>query len=196
MTWEVLNGIGTVAFAASGAIVAMEEEYDIFGVFVLGLLTAFGGGVVRNVLLDLPVTALMEDFSLIGLALLTIGLIYAFPPVWQRFGTSWTFFDAVGLAAFSLQGAMVANGEGMPSTAVLIAAVLTGTGGGVLRDVLAGRKPLVFRREIYAGWALLGGGLMLWSVPDAVTVFGFMPLLVTLRMLSVKYRWELPRRTL
>lgn len=90
MTWEVLSIIGTIAFAISGAIVAMEEEYDILGVYILGIVTAFGGGAVRNLLIGVPVSALWGQGMLFHVALLAMTLVYLFPqkmlPHWQRWG--------------------------------------------------------------------------------------------------------------
>ncbi|KHF29551.1 hypothetical protein LR68_01621 [Anoxybacillus sp. BCO1] len=90
MTWEVLSIIGTVAFAISGAIVAMEEEYDILGVYILGIVTAFGGGAVRNVLIGVPVSVLWQQQTLFFIAFIAMTIVYLFPhkmlPHWQRLG--------------------------------------------------------------------------------------------------------------
>lgn len=198
MTWELLSLLGIVAFAASGAIIAMEEQYDLFGVVVLGMAAAFGGGVIRNLFIGHPITTLWSQSLFLNTALITIVLIYLFPVVWIR---KWqpisSFFDAIGLAAFSIQGALYAVRMEMPVGVVIFASVATGIGGGVIRDVLAGRKPLVFRDEIYALWAMLSGivlgmGWMNGSVGTAVLFV----VIVGLRMLSVFYGWKLPRRTL
>lgn len=90
MTWEVLSIIGTIAFAISGAIVAMEEEYDLLGVYILGIVTAFGGGAVRNLLIGVPVSALWEQEPLFLVALAAMTVVYLFPkqmlPPWKRWG--------------------------------------------------------------------------------------------------------------
>jgi uncharacterized membrane protein YeiH len=194
MTWEVLNIIGTIAFAVSGSIVAMEEKYDIMGVYILGLITAFGGGAIRNLLIGVPVTALWDQGMLFHIALLSMTLVFLFPSVmlkhWRRWGT---FTDAIGLSAFAIQGALFATSMNLPISAVIVAAVLTGSGGGVIRDVLAGRKPLVFRAEIYAVWAVIAGmAISLNLVKEPYELYTLFMLLVLLRMLSVYYRWKLP----
>lgn len=197
MTWDVLSLMGIVAFAASGAIIAMEEEYDIFGVAVLGMAAAFGGGVVRNLFIGMPITSLWSQGLLLN-ALATIFLLYLFPAVWiRRWQPIATFFDAVGLAAFSIQGALFAARMELPAGVVIFASVVTGIGGGVIRDVLAGRKPLVFRDEIYALWAMLAGivvglGWMKGQIGTAV----LFAVILSMRMLSVYYGWKLPRRRL
>ncbi|XEC97652.1 trimeric intracellular cation channel family protein [Paenibacillus tarimensis] len=190
--------IGTIAFAVSGAIVAMEEEYDILGVFVLGLVTAFGGGVVRNVLIGMPITTLWSQGLFLKTAIIAVLIAFLLPVAWiQRWRRSEAFFDAIGLSAFAIQGALAATSMGVPLSAVVVAAVLTGIGGGIIRDMLAGRKPLVLRDEIYAVWAMLAGvvvGLGLAVTPlQLLSVF---VLVIFFRMMSVYYRWKLPRRSL
>jgi uncharacterized membrane protein YeiH len=198
LDWELFSLIGTIAFAISGAIVAMEEEYDILGVYVLGLVTAFGGGVVRNLLIGVPVTTLWEHGILLRTALVAITIVFFLPVIWIKWWLAWeSFFDAIGLAAFSIQGALYATQMGHPLSAVLVAAMMTGIGGGIIRDVLAGRKPLVLRDEIYAVWAILAGlfiglGWVSGNVHLAI-LFG---VVIVMRMLSVFYKWKLPRRSL
>lgn len=198
MTWDVLSMIGTIAFAVSGAIVAMEEEYDIFGVYILGIVTAFGGGAIRNLLIGVPVSALWEQGLFFQIALLSITAVFLFPSNllkhWQKWGN---LFDAIGLSAFAIQGAIYAVNMDRPLSAVIVAAVLTGIGGGIIRDLLAGRKPIVLRAEIYALWAILTGlfiGLKIAANPwELYTLF----ILVTvLRVLSYTYDWKLPIRKL
>ncbi|AMQ20230.1 trimeric intracellular cation channel family protein [Geobacillus sp. JS12] len=196
MTWEVLSIIGTIAFAISGAIVAMEEEYDLLGVYILGIVTAFGGGAVRNLLIGVPVSALWEQGPLFLVALVSMTIVYLFPkqmlPPWKRWGN---FFDALGLSAFAIQGALHAVNMGHPLSAVIVAAVLTGSGGGMIRDVLAGRKPLVLRAEIYAAWAILAGlavGLK-WA-ESPMELYVLLIVVAALRILSYTYGWKLPRR--
>ncbi|RXT04179.1 trimeric intracellular cation channel family protein [Ammoniphilus sp. CFH 90114] len=196
MIWDVLNIVGTIAFAASGAIVAMEEKYDILGVYILGLVTAFGGGVVRNLLIGIPVPTLWEQESLIEIALVTVTLIFFLPHLWMKHLKQWTFFDAIGLAAFAVQGAIYATEKQLPLGAIMVAALLTGIGGGVIRDVLAGRKPLVFREEIYAAWAILAGVVIGkgWAQDNLELSVLFISVVI-LRMVSVTLKWRLPRRT-
>jgi uncharacterized membrane protein YeiH len=198
MTWDVLSIIGTIAFAVSGAFIAMEEEYDILGVYILGIVTAFGGGAIRNLLIGVPVSALWEQGLFFQIALLSITATFLFPNSilrqWKRWGN---FSDAIGLAAFAIQGALYATSMGHPLSAVIVAAVLTGSGGGIVRDLLARRKPTVLKDEIYALWAILAGlivGLQIASSPvELYVLFG---LLVACRMLSYMYKWKLPIRSI
>ncbi|MBP1155509.1 MULTISPECIES: trimeric intracellular cation channel family protein [unclassified Paenibacillus] len=195
---QIFSIIGTIAFAISGAVVAMEEEYDILGVFVLAFVTAFGGGVVRNVLIGIPVTTLWNQGFFLKIALFAAFLVFIVPVSWIRRWKTWeSLFDAIGLSAFSIQGALYATQMNVPLSAVIVAAMLTGIGGGIIRDVLAGRKPLVLRDEIYAVWGMLAGLLigLGWFQGSWSLLFLFV-IVVTLRMLSVTFKWRLPRRTL
>lgn len=194
MAWDVFSFIGTAAFAISGAIIAMEEEYDIFGVYILGIVTAFGGGAVRNVLIGVPVHVLWDQQFLFLVASILITIIFFFSRYllshWNRWGN---YFDAIGLAAFAIQGAMLAISLDMSLYAVMVAAVLTGAGGGVIRDVLAGRKPLVFKRDIYAVWAALAGlivGLGLFK--SDLALYALLVATAGLRIFSLVFQWKLP----
>lgn len=197
LTWEVFNIIGTIAFAISGAIVAMEEEYDILGIYVLGIVTAFGGGAIRNLLIGVPVSALWDQGTLFLTALLAMTIVYLLPDnllkQWEKCGN---FFDAIGLSAFAIQGALYASGMGHPISAIIVAAVLTGSGGGIIRDVLAGRKPIVLRSEIYAFWAIITGTIIgLEAMTSAIELYILFVLIVVLRVCSYLYDWKLPNRT-
>lgn len=196
--FDVFSIIGTIAFAMSGAMVAMEEEYDILGVVVLGLVTAFGGGIIRNVLIGVPVTTLWSQGDLIVLALVSVFCAFVLPLGWlQHWKRTEVFFDAIGLSAFAIQGALYATQMNHPLSAVLVAAVLTGSGGGIVRDLLAGRKPLVLRDEIYAVWAMVAGAAVgLGAATETWQLLALFVVVIAFRMLSVHYRWRLPRRSL
>ncbi|MGX1193844.1 trimeric intracellular cation channel family protein [Metabacillus sp. SLBN-84] len=198
MTWEVLSIIGTIAFAVSGAIVAMEEEYDILGVYILGIVTAFGGGAIRNLLIGVPVSALWEQGTLFQIALVAMTTVFLFPnnllKHWQKWGN---FTDAIGLSAFAIQGALYAAEMNHPISAVVVAAVLTGSGGGIVRDLLAGRKPLVLKSEIYAVWAVLAGLIIGFDLAQSpIQLYTLFILLVVCRVLSYTNKWQLPNRSI
>lgn len=196
--FDLFSIIGTIAFAMSGAFVAMEEEYDILGVIVLGMVTAFGGGIVRNVLIGVPVTTLWSQGNLILLALLSVIVAFILPLAWiQHWKKTEVLFDAIGLSAFAIQGALYAAQMNHPLSAVLVAAVLTGSGGGIIRDLLAGRKPLVLRDEIYAAWAAAAGAAIgLGIASNTWQLLTLFAVVIMFRMLSVHYKWRLPRRSL
>jgi uncharacterized membrane protein YeiH len=197
ITWDVFTIIGTIAFAISGAIVAMEEEYDLFGIYILGMITAFGGGAIRNLLIGVPISALWEQGEFFTIAGLSITAVILFPQNLLRHWPVWgNFFDAIGLSAFAIQGALYASGMGHPLSAVVVAAVLTGSGGGLVRDVLAQRKPALLRNEVYGMWAALAGVFIALSGAPSPTQLIILFIFITvLRIISYKYSWHLPKRT-
>ena len=196
LTWDVLNVIGTIAFAVSGTIIAIEEDYDILGVLVLGLTTAFGGGAVRDLLIGIPIKTIWDQGPLFEVALIVIFVVFLLPMMVLKYWNKWgTFFDAIGLAAFTIQGASYAVQSGASLVAIMFAASLTGAGGGMIRDILARRKPMIFQSEVYAAWGILAGlivGLNLLHGPLGISILFIS--IVVLRMLSVSFNWRLPKR--
>ncbi|MEK4627944.1 MAG: trimeric intracellular cation channel family protein [Solibacillus sp.] len=196
MAWDVFSVIGTIAFAISGAIVAMEEEYDLFGVYILGIVTAFGGGAIRNLLIGLPVSTLWSQEMMFQIALAAITIFFLMPhhliKHWNRWGN---FTDAIGLSAFAIQGAMHAVHQDLPLSAVIVAAVLTGAGGGIVRDLLAGRRPIVLRHEIYGVWAASAGLLIgLEILTGDLFLYALFIVITVLRIFSYTCGWRLPSK--
>lgn len=196
MTWDILNIIGTIAFAISGVLVAIEEDYDILGIYFLGFTTAFGGGLVRNLLIGIPIENVWLQGYLFEIAFVTITIVYILPNKRiSNWKSSVVFFDAIGLAAFAIQGANYAVSIDAPLIAIIIAASMTGAGGGIIRDVFAGRKPMIFRSEIYALWAVLAGlAIGLNWIRGPYATYSLLIVIVILRLLSVYFNWNLPRK--
>lgn len=194
LTWDILNIIGTIAFAISGVLIAVEEDYDLFGIYVLGFTTAFGGGLIRNLLIGIPIENFWLQDHLFEIALLAITIVYLLPYNWViNWKNCVVFFDAIGLAAFAIQGANYAVSIDAPLIVVIIAACMTGTGGGMIRDLFAGRKPMIFCSGIYAFWAVLAGLVIgLDWIRGPYTTFSLLFLIVILRILSVYFNWNLP----
>ena len=197
MLLDDLSIIGTIAFALSGALVAIEEEYDIFGILVLGFITAFGGGMIRNLTIGLPVALFWKQNLEFMYALIAIILVIILPTTWIRFGQKPILLcDALGLSVFSAQGAIYAQKAGYSVAAIMVAAAITGIGGGMLRDVLAQRKPIVLRDDVYAIWALFSGamiGLKWIKLNIDWQVYGLILVVFILRVLSIFFKWKLPR---
>lgn len=191
--WHILDVVGTIAFVASGATVAVEERYDIFGIVLLGLITAFGGGVLRNVLLGIPVSELWGQRLLLISAFSVAAIYFVLPSLRKDWG--WlTVFDAVGVAAFAVQAGVYARLSHHTAADIIIASTITGIGGGMIRDVLAHRHPVVLKRnEFYAIWAVLDGvavamgfGTTPWQASILVAAT------VGLRLASVYWSWKVP----
>lgn len=154
---SVMEMIGTVAFACSGALVAIEKELDHYGILFLAIITAVGGGIVRDTMInaDLPV-ALENPIYVIVSAVTGIIVIGSYKR-FVRLERIMKIFDALGLAAFTAIGAEAALSHHVYTPFVVITlAILTGTGGGLLRDVLAQKVPMVLQREVYSVASILG----------------------------------------
>lgn len=200
---SVLEMIGTVAFAASGALTAMRKKMDLLGVIVLGVVTSVGGGIIRDVLLGItPPLAFRDPLTVI--VAIAVSIILFIP--WVRhhlmhnqrlFDTALLVMDSVGLGIFSVMGIWNAlDFSPERSTFLLVfVGVLSGVGGGVLRDILAGNTPYIFVKHVYACASLLGATLcaLLWRVvPSYIAMLVGMLSVLILRLLSAYFRWNLP----
>lgn len=193
---ELFDFIGIISFAISGAITALEERYDLLGFYVLGFVTSFGGGAIRNLLIGTPIESVWSQDFLFITAFITITIVFFTPrrwlSVWEKRGI---FFDALGLAVFCIQGAFAAKNAGMPLSGIIVAATLTGSGGGVVRDILAQREPMIMHSNIYALWAALAGLLIGLGLIKGTLLTGILLVaIIFFRMISVHYNWRLPRR--
>ncbi|GBD22981.1 hypothetical protein HRbin29_00629 [bacterium HR29] len=191
----VCDRVGIVAFAFSGVELGARKHLDVFGLLVMGLVTATGGGLMRDLILDrVPFVISHEDYLAwaVGASLLSIVLL-----AWRRPVPRWAIAgaDALGLGAFAVAGSFAAIEAGFGVGVAVLLAAVTGTGGGLLRDVLAARVPLVLRAEINATAAMLGG-LIVWVLHDWSTEGAALAGLVAaavLRAVSVARGVNLPR---
>ncbi|MCW2798867.1 MAG: trimeric intracellular cation channel family protein [Aeromicrobium sp.] len=152
----ILDLAGIAVFAATGALVGVRKELDVFGVMVLALITGLGGGVVRDVLIGAVPPAALEDWRYLVVPAVTSLLVFAFHPAFGRMEKQIMVLDAIGLALFCVTGAVKAEEAGLGILAAAALGLLTGVGGGMMRDVAAGRVPVIFRGELYATPAFAG----------------------------------------
>jgi uncharacterized membrane protein YeiH len=193
----VLDLVGIFVFALSGGLVAVRKDLDIFGVLVLAGTTGLGGGLLRDVLIGAVPPAALGDWRYL-LVPVAAGLVtFWFHPTVGRMERLVNVFDAAGLALFCVAGALKALDYGLGPVPAALLGMLTGIGGGVLRDVLAGRVPVVLRGEIYATPALVGAGVTVVgvglgvdqvavAVPGALVCLGW-------RLLAMRRGWSAPR---
>ena len=203
----VVNIIGTVAFAASGALTGLKKGMDLFGVCILGLVTAVGGGVIRDVILGLTPPMAFQDptSALVALAVSAVFFLRRMRDVLMGkpnlFGRLLLGMDALGLGAFTVMGVQLAYETVEDPTLFLLVfvAVVTGVGGGVLRDQLAGDTPYIFVKHVYASASLAGAllcaGLWLRLGSVAAMLLGMLAV-VLIRGLAIRFRWNLPRSKL
>lgn len=149
--------IGTVAFAMSGALLAIEKDMDYYGIAIFAIITSVGGGIVRDILINKNLPVSLTNPIYIIISIVSAALVIIFYKKFIHLSKVLQIFDAIGLAAFTAIGAEVAISNGLNQPFVIITlALLTGTGGGVLRDVFAKEIPYVFRKEVYAVASFFG----------------------------------------
>ena len=193
----LLDLIGTCAFAASGAWAGVRRGMDLFGVLVLGMVTAIGGGTLRDLLLgEVPPFCLQNEIYL-WLPVLVALLVFSSHRTLPKLEAPLLYLDAIGLGTFVVIGAGKALSLQTGPFAVILMGVITATAGGVIRDILSNQVPLIMRREIYASACILGGSLLvilhrlqinmnLASLIAASSV-------ILLRLLAIRFNWSLPK---
>lgn len=199
--FEVLTVAGTAAFAVSGAAAAMRARMDLVGVVVLAMIAAVGGGSLRDVVLgNVPMWWIADWWAL----LVAVGSALLLVPVRGRLARlgspdSWRtvlVFDALGLAAFVVTGASVTLRLGFDPWVAVLMGVLTGVGGGVLRDVLSGTTPLLFTGQVYATAALAGAlafvALERAGLLSPVTYWVAVAVVLAIRVAAIRRNWALP----
>lgn len=197
--FEIAVIIGSLAFALSGVLMGIRKDLDVMGVFILAFLTANGGGVLRDLMIDHQPAVLV---SLTPLWLTSVVVGGAWLLKIQRSSTlerTWVFVvsDSVGLVAFSITGGLVGIEEGLHFFGVIILSFLTATGGGIVRDLFVNEVPLVLRTDFYGSIAfLLGVAIYLLYLADGVNLLTLSVLFAAgliLRLTAYKYKWQLPK---
>jgi len=203
----VLEIIGTIAFASSGAMVGIKKQMDLLGVCVLGMTTAVGGGMIRDLILGVtpPVMFQNPTYALIAIAfsvLIFCGLFFfqnklTNSKVQGAYDKLMMIFDSLGLGLFTVVGVTTAINIGYETTGFLqiFVGVLTGVGGGVLRDIMAGNTPYIFVKHVYASASILGAIVCvlveLWFGELPAMLIGAAVVFV-IRILAAHFKWNLP----
>ena len=203
----IFDFIGTVAFAISGAITGIQKRMDIFGVNILAILTACGGGLTRDIIMgNFPPQMFVNPFYVLVAAIvanIVFGIMYFHRGIPQKFSGLYDrglfVFDTLGLAAFMVDGVMIGANFGYEDDLFLLAFLgfITGVGGGVLRDVLSNQMPAIFVKHVYALPVIVGGILMVlmheamktWNLAMIVSFL----LVIILRALARHFLWNLPK---
>ncbi|MDQ1239019.1 MAG: hypothetical protein QG577_1204 [Thermodesulfobacteriota bacterium] len=194
-----LNLIGVAVFAIGGALAAARKGMDLFGVVVAAVLTAIGGGTLRDLCLGVhPVNWVTDSSGLITAVFFGV-LTFVFLRLRQPNEISFNVLnvaDAFGLAIFTVLGCNVAMMHGTNSLVAVTMGVLTGSGGGIIRDAFSGEIPLFFRREIYATASLFGGVcyliLLAWGIPDGSAMIGGAGVTLCMRLAAIHWGLALP----
>ena len=194
----LLDMFGVAVFAISGALTAGRKGMDLFGILVVAIVTAVGGGTLRDVLLDRQAFWISDPTYLLailtGAAAILIYVRFFRPP-----NGSLLVADAFGLSLFTITGAQTAELAGVPAPIVVVMGVMTGSAGGLMRDVLCAEVPLVLRKEIYATASIAGATLFVvltrFEVPGTLALPASMALIFALRLAAIRYDLNAPSVT-
>ena len=191
----IIEIIGTVAFAISGIRLAAAKDFDWFGAYVVGLVTAIGGGTLRDILPDATPFWMGNPWyvSVTGLSLLYVIL---FRKLLVKLNSTFFFFDTIGLALFVVIGIQKTLLFDYPMWVAIIMGTITGALGGVIRDILINEEPLIFRKDVYAT-ACIAGGLVYWfamllDLPAEIQAIACATTVIAIRLLAAKYNWYIP----
>lgn len=192
----ILDLIGALVFAVSGAKAAKEQQLDLFGILIIAFLTACGGGIIRDVLLGETPPMGINHWPYLAVTVLAVISVALINPLLEKMKYPVQFFDAVGLAVFSVTGAQKAVELGQSYQVAILLGMLTAIGGGVLRDLLLRQIPVVFRKEIYGSAALLGAICVVFGnyfeLSSSVGMAAGIAICFFVRIFSIKNRWNLP----
>ncbi len=194
-----LDLIGTVAFAASGALAGVRRGMDLFGILVLAMVTAIGGGTLRDLLLgDLPPFCLRNE-TYLWLPIIAALVVFFTHRRLPRFAPVLLYLDAIGLGTFVVIGTGKAISLHTGPIGAVLMGVITATAGGVMRDILSNEIPLIMRREIYASACILGGIILVLlttiHTPDNLALLISASAVILLRIMAIRYNWSLPKAT-
>ena len=192
-----LDLAGTFAFAISGAVAAKQRGLDLFGICALAFTVACGGGIIRDLCIGAIPPAGLKSWQYLVVAIGATGLTVGLYSVVQRLNRPVLLFDAVGLSLFAVTGAQKALAYGHNGEVAVLLGITTAVGGGVLRDILLNRVPVILEKEIYASAALIGavivvlGNYLKWVSGDWVAIIA-LTVCFLLRILALRYHWNLP----
>ena len=194
----ILDLFGTMAFAVTGAFKAIEHKADIVGIIILATITGVAGGTIRDVILGKELPNSLIDPSYVIITVVSAIVIFLLHSKMKKHWNVFLKFDAIGLGVFTVIGATFAyNMFGMNFLVIVLSGMLTAIGGGILRDVFVSQTPIVFVKELYASASFLGAAvfylvILLTNDVYAGTISGLL-LATGLRMVAMKYNWNLPK---
>ena len=192
---EIIEFLGTFAFAISGIRLASAKKFDLFGAFVIGFVTAIGGGTLRDLFINVT-PFWMENPVYLWATLLALRFVIIFHHQLIRLNNTFFLFDSIGLGLFVVVGVEKSLALGYDPWVAVIMGTITGSVGGMIRDVLINEIPLIFRKEIYALACVIGGIvftlLLSTGLNHVVTELLTATTVILIRMLAVRYQWHLP----
>lgn len=192
---DAIDYLGTFAFAISGLRLASEKQFDLFGAFIVGMATAVGGGTMRDVILGQSPFWMTQWIYLVIVLLAVLAFLFLHKFI-SRISRTIFLFDTIGLGLFTVVGFQKTLDAGFPLYACNLMGMCTGAAGGVIRDILINEVPLIFRRDIYALACFVGGIFytlaIVYEAEPVVTQIGCVLTVIIMRLLAVRYHWQLP----
>lgn len=192
-----LDFLGTFAFAVSGALVALDKKLDLFGVVIIAFVTAIGGGMLRDILINAHPINWIGDLNYLYIIISAVIFTLLFKSKIAHLSKTMFLFDTIGLSVFTLLGLQKGLSYGLHPIIALIMGMISAVFGGVLRDILTNRIPLIFEKEIYASACLVGGVMYLslnyFKVDVTVNFIISASIVAIIRVVAVKFHLELPK---
>lgn len=196
MFYFTIDILGTIAFAISGVLVAMDKKLDLFGVFIIAFVTAVGGGTLRDLLIGSTPVAWMQDATYVFVILGTVVFAILFRNKLKYFKKSLFLFDTIGIGLYTMVGIEKGLNVGLLPIMCIALGTMTASFGGVIRDILCNEIPVIFRREIYATACILGGAsyFLLRKLPieNTYAYIGAIIVVIGIRLLAVIFKIALP----
>ncbi|MCT4699000.1 trimeric intracellular cation channel family protein [Tenacibaculum haliotis] len=192
-----LDIVGTFAFAISGALVAMKKNFDLFGVIIIAFVTAVGGGMMRDVLINAHPINWINDINYIWIILIAVGITFLFRSKIAPLRKTMFLFDTIGISVFTLLGLQKGLAYDLHPFIALVMGMVSAVFGGVIRDVLTRKVPLIFKKEVYASACLAGGVVYLilakFTINEDLHFVIAATVIFIIRTIAVKYKLELPK---
>jgi len=193
----IIDILGTFAFAISGALVASDKKFDIFGVIIIAFVTAVGGGMLRDVLINAHPINWIGDLNYLYVIFSAVIFTFLFKSKIAHLSKTMFLFDTIGISVFTLLGLEKGLSYNLEPIVALIMGMISAVFGGVLRDVLTNKIPLIFEKEIYASACLAGGVMYLFlsyfDISDNLIFIISVLVIVFIRVVSVKFHLQLPK---
>lgn len=196
MFYTLIDILGTIAFAISGVLIAMNKKLDVFGVFIIAFVTAVGGGTLRDVLIGNTPVGWMKEPSYIVIILVTVIVSILFSNKLKHFRKSLFLFDTIGIGLYTMVGIEKGLNVGLMPVMCIALGTMTACFGGVIRDILCNEIPVIFRKEVYATICIAGGSIYFvivqFPVNSEIAYAVAIVSIIVMRLLAVKFKISLP----
>ena len=194
--FDILDLLGTISFAVSGALIAMNKKFDPFGVFIIAFVTAVGGGTLRDILIGNEPVGWMQQTYYVYTILITVILTIIFRKKIRHLSKSMFLFDAIGLGIFTIIGTEMGIQANFRPIISIALGTMSAAFGGVIRDILCNQVPVIFRKEIYATAAIVGAFTYILlhklGVNSSIIYVSTTSIVIVIRLVAVKFHLSLP----